>query len=72
MARLLEVALDSGLRGGAVLHCVAEGEARKGVIVACFDGCKPGGRDWVTGGGMVETDKSTDAGEVIHISVLEG
>ncbi len=43
--RLLEVALDCGVRGGAALHCVVEGEARKGVIVACFDGCKPGGRD---------------------------
>ncbi len=72
MAHLLEVALDGGLRGGAVLHCVAEGEARKGVIVACFDACKPGGRYWVTSGGVVETDKSADAGEVIRIGVLGG
>ncbi len=41
MARLIEVALDGGVRGGAVLHCIAEGEAWKGVVVACFDGCKP-------------------------------
>ncbi len=40
MACLLEVALDGGARGGAVLHCIAEGEAGKGVKVACFDGCK--------------------------------
>ncbi len=30
---------------GVVLHCIAEGEARKDVIVARFDDCKPGGRD---------------------------
>ncbi len=62
MVHLLEMALDGGIRGGAVLHCIAEGEARKGVIVACFDGCKPSGRDWVTSKGMVEMDKSADAG----------
>jgi hypothetical protein len=72
LAHLLEVALDSGVRGGAVLHCIAEGEARKAVIVACFDGCEPGGRDWVTNEGMVETDKSVDAGEVICIGGLGG
>ncbi len=31
---LLEAALDGGIRGGAVLHCIAEGEAWKGVAVA--------------------------------------
>jgi hypothetical protein len=67
---LLEVALDGGIRGGAVLHCVAEGGARKGVIVACFDGCKTVGKDWVTNGGMVETDESADTGEVIHAGGL--
>ncbi len=72
MWRLLEVALDGGIRGGAVLHCIVEGEARKGVVVACFDGCKPGGRDWVTSRGVVETDKSADAGEVIHAGGLGG
>ncbi len=70
MAHLLEVALDGGIRGVAVLHSVAEGEAGKGVIVACFDGCKPGGRDWVTSRGMVETNKSTDAGEVVCVGGL--
>ena len=44
MARLLEVALDGGIRGGTVFHCIAEGEAGEGVIVSCFDGYKPGGR----------------------------
>ncbi len=69
MARLLEVALDGGIRGGAVLDCVAEGEAWKGVIVACVDGCKPGGRDRVTSKGVVEMDKSADAGEVVCAGV---
>ncbi len=72
MARLLEVALNGGVRGGAVRHCVAEGDAGKGVIVACLDGCKPGGRDWVTSRGVVEMDKSTDAGEVICTGGLGG
>ncbi len=67
---LLEVALDGGIGGRAVLHCVAEGEAGKGVIVACFDGCEPGGRDRVTHGGMVETNKSTDTWEVVCIGGL--
>ncbi len=58
MARLLEVALDGSIRGGAVLHSVAEGEAWKGLVVACFDCCKPGGWHWVTGGSMVETQES--------------
>jgi hypothetical protein len=53
LACLLEVALDGGVRGGAVLHSVAEGEAWKGVVVACFDCCKPGGWDWITGRGVV-------------------
>jgi hypothetical protein len=60
------MALDGGVRGGA------KGEAGKGVIVACFDGCKPGGRDWVTSGDVVETDKSTNAGEVLHAGGLGG
>jgi hypothetical protein len=30
--RLLEVALDGGVRGGAVLCCIAESEAWKGVV----------------------------------------
>ncbi len=54
MSHLLEVALDGGIRGGAVICCVVEGGAGKGVIVACFDGCGPGGRDKVTSRGMVE------------------
>ncbi len=72
LVQLLEMALDGGIRGGAVLHCVAEGEAEKGVVVACIDGCKPGGRDWVFSRGMVEMDKSTDAGEVVHAGGLGG
>ncbi len=72
MVHLLEVALDGGIRGGAVLHCVAEGEAGKGVIVSCFDGCKPGGRNWVTSRGVVERDKSIDAGEVVRTGDLGG
>ncbi len=63
------MALDGGIRGGAV---VVEGEASKGVIVACFDGWKPGGRDWVTGKGMVKTDKSADAGEILCAGGLGG
>jgi hypothetical protein len=55
-----------------VFHCIAEGEAREGVIISCFDGCKPGGRDCVTGRGVVEMDKSADAGEVICIGGLRG
>jgi hypothetical protein len=42
---LLEVALDGSVRGGAVFHSVAEGEAWKGLVVACFDCGKPGGWD---------------------------
>jgi hypothetical protein len=48
-----------------VLHSIAKGEAWKGLVVACFDCGKPGGRDWVTGRSMVETDKRADAGKVI-------
>ncbi len=70
LLHLLEVALDGGVRGGAVLHCFAEGEARKGVIVACFDGCKPGEKDRITGGGVVEMDKSTDTWEVVCVGGL--
>ncbi len=62
MARLLEVALDGSVRGGEVLHSIAEGEAWKSLVVACFDCCKPGGRDWVASRGVVETDKRIDAG----------
>jgi hypothetical protein len=72
LARLLEVALDGGIRRGAVLHCVAEGEAWKGVVVACFDCCKPGGPNWVTSGSVVEMDERADAGEVIHAGGLGG
>ncbi len=72
MARLLEVALDGGVRGGTLFHCIAEGEAREVVIVTCFNGCKPGGRDWVTSRGVVEMNKSTDAGEVVCIGGLGG
>ncbi len=42
---LLEVAFDGSVRGGAVLHSIAKGEAWKGLVVACFDCSKPGGRD---------------------------
>ena len=60
------------IRGDAVLHSVAKGEAWKGLVVACFDCSKPGGQDWVTGGSMVETDKRADAGKVIHAGGLGG
>jgi hypothetical protein len=70
--RLLEVALNGGVRGGAVFHCIAEGEAWKGAVVAYFDGCKPGGQDWVTGRSVVEMDKRADAGEVVHAGGLGG
>ena len=71
MARLLEVAFDGGIRGGTVLHCIAKGEAGKGRVVSCFDGGKPGGRDRIAGGGMVEADKCVDAWEVIGIVGLK-
>ncbi len=72
MARLLEVAFDGGIRGGAVLHSIAKGEAWKGLVVACFDCGKPGGWDWVTGGSVVETDKRADTGKVIRAGGLRG
>ncbi len=50
-----------------MFHCIAEGEAREGDVVAYFDGGKPGGRDWVSGGGMVEVDECAGAGEVVGI-----
>ncbi len=56
-----------------MLHCIAVDEACwKGVIIACFDGCKPGGRNWVTGRGMVETNKSADTAKVVHAGGLGG
>ncbi len=72
MARLLEVALDGGVRGEAVLHCIAEGEAWKDVVVACFDCCKPGGWDWVASRSVVEMDKRSDAGKVACAGGLGG
>ncbi len=72
MVHLLEVALDGSLRGGAVLHSIAEGGARKGHVVACFDYCKPGGQDWATCGSMVEMDKRADAGKIVHTGGLGG
>ncbi len=72
MARLLEVAFDDGVIGGAVFHSVANGEAWKGLVVACFDCGKPGGRDWVTGGSVVETDERSDSGKVIRVGGLGG
>ncbi len=70
MLHLLEVALYGGVGGRSVLHCIVEGEAGKGVIVACFDGCVPGGRDKVTGRGMVETDKSDNTWEIVRVGGL--
>ena len=70
MGSLLEVAFDCSVRGGAVLHSVAKGEAWKGLVVACSDCGKPGERDLVTGGSMVETDKRADAGKVIRTGGL--
>ncbi len=67
MVHLLEVAFDGSIRGGAVLHSIAKGEAWKGRVVACFDCTKPGGQDWVAGGSVVETDKRADAGKVIML-----
>ncbi len=48
-----------------MLHSIAEGVAWKGLVVACFDCCKPGVRDWVIGGSVVEMDKRADAGKAI-------
>jgi hypothetical protein len=72
LARLLEVAFDGSIRGGAVLHSIAKGEAWKGLVVACFDWGKPGGWDWVTSRSVVETDKRADAGKVICAGGLGG
>ncbi len=72
LAHLLEVAFDGSIRGGAVLHGVAKGEAWKGLVVAGFDCGKPHGQDWVTGRSMVETDKRVDAGKVICAGGLGG
>ncbi len=58
LVHLLELALDGSVRGGAVFHSIAEGEAWKGFVVACFDCGKPGGRDWVTSRSVVETQES--------------
>ncbi len=71
MARLLEVAFDGGIGGGTVLHCIVKGEAREGRVVSCLDGGKPGGQNWIAGGGMVEADKCVDAGEVVGIVGLK-
>ncbi len=70
--RLLEVALDGSIRGGAVLHSVAEGETWKSFVVACFDCCEPGGWDWATGGSVVEMDERADAGKVVCDGGLGG
>ncbi len=72
MSRLLEVALDGSVRGGAVLHSIVEGEAWKGLVVACFDCCEPGGWDWVTIRSVVEMDKRADAGKGIRAGGLGG
>ncbi len=72
MACLLEVALDGSVRGGTVLHSIVEGEAWKGLLVACFDCCESGGRDWVTCGSVVETDERADARKVIRAGGLGG
>ena len=68
---MLEVAFDGGIGGGTVLHCIAKGEAREGRVVSCFDGGKPGGRNRIAGGDMVEADKCVDAGEVVGIVGLK-
>jgi hypothetical protein len=72
LAHLLEVALDGIVRGGTVFHSIAEGEAWKGLVVACFDCCKPCGWDWVTGGSVVEPDERADAEKVICAGGLGG
>ncbi len=53
-----------------MLHSIAKGEAWKGLVVACFDCSKSGGRDWVIGGSMVEMNKRADPGKVIHADGL--
>ncbi len=72
MACMLEVPFDGGVRGGAVLHSIAKGEAWIGLVVACFDCSKAGGWDWVAGGSVVETDERADAGKVICAGGLGG
>jgi hypothetical protein len=72
LARLLQVALDGSIRGGAVLSSIAEGEAWKDVVVACFDCSKTGGWDWVSGRSVVEMDKRADAGKVVGAGSLGG
>jgi hypothetical protein len=72
LARLLDVALDGSVRGGAVFHSVAEGEAWKGLVVACFDCSKLGGWDWVTSRSVVEMVERADAGNVICTGGLGG
>ena len=52
-----------------MLHCIAKGEAREGRVVSCLDGGKPGGRNRIAGGGMVEADKFVDAGEVVGVGL---
>ncbi len=66
------MAYDGSVRGGAVLHSVAKGEAWKGLVVACFDCSKLGGRDWAASKSVVEMDKRADAGKVIHAGSLGG
>ncbi len=56
----------------AVLHSNAKGEAWKGLVVACLDCGKLGGRDWVTGRSTGEMDKGADAEKVIHTGGLGG
>ena len=72
MVHQLEVAFDGGVRGGAVLHSIAKGEARKDLVVVCFDCGKPGGRDWVAGGSVLVMDKRAGAGKVIRAGCLRG
>ncbi len=69
---LLEVAFDGSVKGGAVLHSIAKGEAWKGLVVACFGCGKPGEWDWVTSRSVVEMDERADAGKVIHAGGLGG
>ncbi len=72
MVHLLEVAFDGSIRGGAVLHYIAEGEAWKGVVVTCFDSCKPGEWDRVTRRSKVKMDKRADTGKVLCAGGLGG
>ena len=65
--QLLEVAFDGGIGGRVVLHCIAKGEDREGGVVSCLDDSKPGGWEWIAGGGMVEVDECIVAGEVVGI-----